>query len=136
MAERAGPGGEGDVIDHFSGKAITKYLSHFDSIFKNYEIDICVAISMILTRLMMHQDRQTGHIFCSRVLRQKGLRPPSYLPALFQKDTPETNSRVLSDYRQTISDLILEKFTAAGPLGKQAGENNTKPVARITRKYP
>jgi hypothetical protein len=33
------------------------------------------------------------------------------LPALFQKDIPEKNVRVLSDYRQTIADLILEKFT-------------------------
>ena len=33
------------------------------------------------------------------------------LPALFQKDTSEKNARVLCDYRQTISDLILDKYT-------------------------
>ena len=38
MVERAGPGGEGDVIDHFSGPAIDNYLKHFDSIFKDYDI--------------------------------------------------------------------------------------------------
>jgi hypothetical protein len=38
LAERAGPGGEGDVIDHFSGKAINNYLKHFDTIFKDYDI--------------------------------------------------------------------------------------------------
>jgi len=34
MVERAGPGGEGYVIDHFSGKAIDDYLNHFDDAFK------------------------------------------------------------------------------------------------------
>ena len=34
MVERAGPGGEGDVIDHFSGDAITRYLAKFDEAFK------------------------------------------------------------------------------------------------------
>ncbi len=38
MAERAGPGGEGDVIDHFSGQAIKNYLTHFDTIFSDYDI--------------------------------------------------------------------------------------------------
>lgn len=37
MAERAGPGGEGDVIDHFSGLAIDNYLKHFYTIFKDYD---------------------------------------------------------------------------------------------------
>lgn len=34
MVERAGPGGEGDVIDHFSASAIDHYLSKFDEAFK------------------------------------------------------------------------------------------------------
>ncbi|HLP71671.1 MAG TPA: glycosyl hydrolase, partial [Bacteroidales bacterium] len=38
MAERAGPGGEGDVIDHFSAKAIDDFLAHFDEAFRGYDI--------------------------------------------------------------------------------------------------
>jgi len=39
MVERAGPGGEGDVIDHFSSKAIKNYISAFDKAFA--KIDDC-----------------------------------------------------------------------------------------------
>lgn len=38
MVERAGPGGEGDVIDHFSASAIDHYLSKFDEAFKGKDI--------------------------------------------------------------------------------------------------
>ena len=34
MVERAAPGGEGDVIDHFNAAALKHYLSKFDSVFK------------------------------------------------------------------------------------------------------
>src|SRR5690606_36518637 len=33
MVERAGPGGEGEVIDHFSGSALEHYLHRFDESF-------------------------------------------------------------------------------------------------------
>ena len=35
----------------------------------------------------------------------------NYLPALFGDMDEDTNKRVLCDYRETISDLLLEKFT-------------------------
>ena len=38
MVERAGPGGEGDVIDHFSEKAIDNYLGHFTTSFNGHDI--------------------------------------------------------------------------------------------------
>ncbi|HSL85618.1 MAG TPA: glycosyl hydrolase, partial [Bacteroidales bacterium] len=38
MVERAGPGGEGDVIDHFSGRAIDNYLRHFETVMDGYDI--------------------------------------------------------------------------------------------------
>ncbi|MDO9613618.1 MAG: glycosyl hydrolase, partial [Bacteroidota bacterium] len=38
MVERAGPGGEGDVIDHFSAKAIDSYLGHFTNSFKGHDL--------------------------------------------------------------------------------------------------
>src|SRR5688572_31063343 len=38
MVERAGPGGEGNVIDHFSAEALKKYLQHFDEAFKGQDL--------------------------------------------------------------------------------------------------
>ena len=112
QVERAGPGGEGDVIDHFSGQAISRYLKHFDTAFTNhdfkylrgyfndsYEVDDASG-----------QADWTNDLFYEFAIR-RGYDLAEHLPALFQKDETEKNERVLSDYRQTISDLILEKFT-------------------------
>lgn len=112
MVERAGPGGEGYVIDHFSGKAINDYLNYFDNAFKgsdisylrgyfndSYEVDDALGQSCWTPDFFNEFKTRRGYD-----LRQN-------LPALFQKDNPEKNTRVLCDYRQTISDLILDSFT-------------------------
>ncbi len=112
MVERAGPGGEGYVIDHFSGKSINDYLNYFDVAFKgsdisylrgyfndSYEVDDAHGQSCWTPDLFKEFNVRRGYD-----LRQN-------LPALFQKDIPEKNARVLCDYRQTISDLILDSFT-------------------------
>jgi hypothetical protein len=112
MAERAGPGGEGDVIDHFSGKAIDDFLSYFDKISKDYDLKSLRGYFNDSYEVddASGQANWTDDLFNEfRIRRGYDLR--DHLPALFQKDTPEKNARILSDYRQTISDLILEKFT-------------------------
>jgi len=113
MAERAGPGGEGDVIDHFSGRAIDNYLKHFDTIFKDYNIKSLRGYFNDSYEVddASGQANWTKDLFYEFNLR-RGYELRYNLPALFQKDDPEKNSRVLSDYRQTISDLLLEKFTS------------------------
>jgi hypothetical protein len=112
MAERAGPGGEGDVIDHFSGQAIKRYLEHFDDIFKDYDIKSLRGYfndSYEVDDASGQADWTNDMFYEFRIRR--GYDLANYLPALFQKDDPDKNARVLSDYRQTIADLILEKFT-------------------------
>ncbi|MEO7411925.1 MAG: glycosyl hydrolase, partial [Opitutaceae bacterium] len=44
------------------------------------------------------------------------------LPAFFGKDTEDKNARVMSDHRETISDLLLEEFTI--PWAKWAKTHN------------
>ncbi len=112
MVERAGPGGEGDVIDHFSASAIDSYLTHFDKTFKgrnitglrawfndSYEVDDARGEADFTPLLLDEFQKRRGY----------DLR--HFLPALMGEDTEENNQRVLSDYRETISDLILENYT-------------------------
>jgi hypothetical protein len=112
LAERAGPGGEGDVIDHFSGRAIKNYLAHFDTIFRDYDIK---SLRGYFNDSYEVDDASGQADWTSNLLYEfyirRGYDLSEHLPALFQKDTPEKNERVLSDYRQTISDLILDNFT-------------------------
>ncbi|MBN1107189.1 MAG: glycoside hydrolase family 2 protein [Bacteroidales bacterium] len=112
LAERAGPGGEGDVIDHFSGKAISNFLAHFDTVFKDYNIESLRGYFNDSYEVddASGESNWTGDLFYE-FYNRRAYDLAAYLPALFQKDTPELNARVLSDYRQTISDLILDKFT-------------------------
>ncbi len=112
MVERAGPGGEGNVIDHFSARALKNYLSVFDRAFAgrdmkslraffndSYEVDDADGESNWTTN------------FFAEFKRRRGYDLREALPALFGKDAAEKNARVLCDYRETISDLLLDEFT-------------------------
>jgi hypothetical protein len=113
QVERAGPGGEGDVIDHFSGQAITRYLKHFDTVFQDHDIKYLRGYfndSYEVDDAKGEAD-WTNDLFYEFAIR-RGYDLAEHLPALFQKGDPDENARVLSDYRQTVSDLILEKFTS------------------------
>ncbi|MBS1605943.1 MAG: right-handed parallel beta-helix repeat-containing protein [Bacteroidetes bacterium] len=107
MVERAAPGAEGNVIDHFSAVALKKYLSRFDTAFAghdlaglrcyfndSYEVDDARGLGDWTPKLFEEFRRRRGY----------DLR--LYLPQLFTGD-----GRVLCDYRETISDLLLDDFT-------------------------
>ena len=112
MVERAAPGGEGNVIDHFNSQALKNYLSKFDKAFagKNisslrsffndsYEVDDARG-----------QSNWTPDFF-TEFKKRRGYELKNELPALFANDNSDKYKRVLYDYRETISDLLLEKFT-------------------------
>lgn len=112
MVERAAPGGEGNVIDHFNAQALKNYLSKFDKAFagKNilslrsffndsYEVDDARG-----------QSNWTPDFF-NEFKTRRGYDLRNELPALFATDSSDRYKRVLYDYRETISDLLLEKFT-------------------------
>ncbi|HXB91859.1 MAG TPA: glycosyl hydrolase, partial [Puia sp.] len=112
MVERAAPGAEGNVIDHFSSVALKRYLSRYDTAFAghaptglrsffndSYEVDDARG-----------QSNWTPDFF-GIFKSHRGYDLREHLPALFGRDTKENNDRVLCDYRETISDLLLEQFT-------------------------
>ena len=119
MVERAGPGGEGNVIDHFSEDALKTFLAKFDKAYvgrdvgslrayfnDSYEVDDASGESNWTDKFFDEFQTRRGYDLCE------------YLPALFGKDSEEKNSRVMSDFRETISDLLLERFTI--PWGRWA----------------
>jgi hypothetical protein len=111
LVERAAPGGEGNVIDHFSRTAIRGYLAAFDRAFggrrlglraffnDSYEVDDATGQADWTMTLLDEFEKRRGYD-----LRRN-------LPALFGRDTEDRNARVLADYRETISDLLLDTFT-------------------------
>jgi hypothetical protein len=112
LVERAAPGGEGNVIDHFSRDAIRNYLARFDRAFgdrgpgglraffnDSYEVDDATGQADWTPALLDEFRSRHGY----DLLR--------HLPALLGRDTSERGARVLADYRETISDLLLDRFT-------------------------
>jgi hypothetical protein len=112
LVERAAPGGEGDVIDHFSLQALNNYLKYFDKAFAGKDINGIRAFFNDSYEVddARGQANWTPELF-SEFQQRRGYDLRLHLPALFLKDSAAKNSRVLWDYRQTISELILEKFT-------------------------
>ena len=112
MVERAGPGGEGNVIDHFSTEALKRYLDKFDAIFKGYDISYL----RYYFNDSYEVDDAVGESnwtpeFFTEFENIHGYDLKNHLPALLGLDTEEMNRRVLYDYRIVISDLLLERYT-------------------------
>jgi hypothetical protein len=112
MVERAAPGGEGDVIDHFNEAALKHYLSKFDNSFRGKDIS---GIRAYFNDSYEVDDARGQSNWTPDLLEQfkkrRGYDLRNYLPQLFARDTTEVSRRVLLDYRQTISDLVLDHFT-------------------------
>ncbi len=113
MVERAGPGGEGDVIDHFSAKAIKNYLSAFDKAFAKTDVSSMRAFFNDSYEVddARGQSDWTEALF-DEFKTRRGYDLRNHLPNFFSKENTDLNHRVLFDYRATIGDLILEKYTS------------------------
>lgn len=112
MVERAAPGGEGFVIDHFSEPALEHYLATFDTAFAGNDINNLRSFFNDSYEV----DDAEGQAnwtpsFFEEFEQRRGYDLRDHLPALLGNESSEMSSRVLSDYRETISDLLLEKFT-------------------------
>lgn len=112
MVERAAPGGEGNVIDHFSTSAIEHYLTRFDSAFAGRDISTLRAFfndSYEVDDARGQSNWTPGFLEAFKEKRGYDLR--EHLPALFGEGSEQEQIRVLSDFRETFSDLLLETFT-------------------------
>lgn len=112
MVERAGKGGEGNVIDHFSEKAAKDFLAFYDSTATGHDLSGLRAFFNDSYEV----DDASGEsnwtpLFFDEFKNLRGYDLREHLPALFGQASEEMNARVLCDYRETISDLLLSRFT-------------------------
>ena len=102
--KRAAPGGEGLVIDHFDRTAVSHYLQHIEAAFErtgtpyphtffndSYEVE---AATWTPTLFQEFEQR-------------RGYKLEHYLRQLQDGDP-----KIVSDYRETLGDLLLENFTS------------------------
>src|SRR5690606_23085909 len=89
-----------------------KYLRPFDRAFRGHDIRPLRAFFNDSYEV----DDASGEAdwtpdFFGQFRRRRGYDLREHLPALFGKDSADKNARVLCDYRETISELLLETFT-------------------------
>jgi len=110
--ERAAPGGEGYVLDPFSQRAVQDYLAHFSHAFEDHDVS---GLRAFFNDSYEVDDAQGEADWTPRLFDEfqarRGYDLREHLPALFGRGDSAEASRVLTDYRQTISDLLLDHFT-------------------------
>lgn len=170
QVERAGPGGEGNAIDHFSAAAFNHYIARFDQAlgpprlaaalvkydrnqngrldpdelellakqangdplsgvvelpaFETITGDTNSSAKVVHGHLRaffsdsyevddsLGESDWTEHFF-EQFRQRRGYDLRDQLPAFFGQDTPEMNARVISDHRETISDLMYDEYMAS-----------------------
>ncbi|HZZ28090.1 MAG TPA: glycosyl hydrolase [Pirellulales bacterium] len=113
MVKRAAPGGEGHTPDHFSAEAIGHYLAKFDSALKDQKLDGFRAFfcdSYELDSGTFGEANFTPQFF-DEFQQRRGYDLRLHLPVLLAAKPSDEYTRLLCDYRETISDLLLDNFT-------------------------
>ncbi|WP_244156241.1 glycosyl hydrolase [Maribacter ulvicola] len=104
--KRAAPGGDGFTLDHFSKDALNTYLKPFTNALNGYEGKIRAVFN---DSFEVYGSNFTPDFF-DNFMKYRGYDLKMYLPLLLSKEYNEISNRVKSDYRETISDLLLFDF--------------------------
>lgn len=121
MVKRSGLGGEGLVLDHFSKSSVEKYLLRFDSLFiKGKYIRSVFNDSYEVYGADITQD------FLEEFSSRRGYDLRRHLDIFFSPTYTPERWRILCDYRETISDLLLNNFVK--PWTKWAHQHGVKTV--------
>jgi len=104
--KRAAPGGAGPMLNPFSRAAVEHYLARFSAAFKAY--------GGPKPRSMYHDSFEYRANWSPDMFeqfeRRRGYDLRKHLDALFGDDLSDRAARVKSDYRETLSDALVEDF--------------------------
>ena len=104
QVKRAAPGGEGNVLDPFSRKAVDAYLARFDAAFKDRASR---PRAFYMDSYEVYGANWTEDFF-QQFQTRRGYDLRFKLGELQGSGDTETAGRVRSDYNETIGDLLLE----------------------------
>ena len=106
MVKRAAPGGEGYVIDHFNRQAVKHYLDRFEKAFA--ESATPYPHTFFNDSYEVYGANWTPTLL-EEFKKRRGYDLSEKLPELL--GIVDDGNKVLADYRETLSDLLLENFT-------------------------
>ncbi|MEJ5964239.1 glycosyl hydrolase [Pedobacter immunditicola] len=106
--KRAAPGGQGFTLDHLDKNAVTNYLSRFDKAFGNKPLGLRAFFN---DSYEVYGANWTPTFF-EEFQKRRGYDLKMHLQELISKDSVgEHIGRLKSDYRETMSDVLLDNFT-------------------------
>ena len=108
--KRAAPGGEGLVMDYFSKEALDFYFKRFDEAFGN------TVFGAGKVRAFYNDSYEVYHAnftdsFLKRFEELRGYKLENYLHVVADTLKTELKERLVSDYCETISNLLYRDFT-------------------------
>ena len=114
--KRAAPGGEGYVIDHFDRDAVRSYLAGFETAFTTYRTRR--PHTFFNDSYEVYGADWTPHFF-DEFEKRRGYRLQDHLEPLLHPGSHglvggysvDDKKYLLSDYRETLGELLLENFT-------------------------
>ncbi|MDR7370095.1 glycosyl hydrolase [Flavobacterium aquidurense] len=120
QVKRAAPGGSGFTLDHYSEEALNAYVVPFNNAFKGHEGKIRAIFN---DSYEVYGTDFTPNFF-EEFQKLRGYDLKKELNVLLNETDSEISNRIRSDYRQTIGDLLLNKFDK--PWTKWANSKNFK----------
>jgi hypothetical protein len=108
QVKRAAPGGEGLVLNHFESKSVQNYLGKFTKAFEQSQAP--VPHNFFNDSYEVYDADWTPNLFAEFEAR-RGYKLENYLPQFLSNERTDTVSRIVSDYRETLAELLLENFT-------------------------
>lgn len=113
MVKRAAPGGEGYVIDHFDKDAVARYLHTFDEAFSKSGVEYPHTFFNDSYEVFGANWTPT---LLDEFAKRRGYKLEDHLTSLidiYKKGGTYTDAdlKVLSDYRETLGDMLLHNFT-------------------------
>ena len=105
--KRAAAGGEGYTLDHFSSVALGNYFKKFDEAFGNSNHGVR---SFFNDSYEVYGANWTPDFF-DEFKKRRGYDLRLYIKDLSKQSNDEQAARIKSDYRETMSALMLENFT-------------------------
>ncbi|EKU90454.1 hypothetical protein HMPREF9447_01872 [Bacteroides oleiciplenus YIT 12058] len=114
--KRSAPGGEGYVMNHFSANAVSNYLGRFERAFAGQMADGSAGIPTGYPHNFFNDSYEVyGADWTDDLLeqfaRRRGYKLEEYFPEFLSQERTETTRRLISDYRETLAELLQENFT-------------------------
>ncbi|MEL1252381.1 glycosyl hydrolase [Flavobacterium sp. DGU38] len=106
QVKRSAPGGKGYTLDHYSEEALNAYVVPFNNALKGREGKIRAIFN---DSYEVYGTDFTPNFF-EEFQNRRGYDLKKQLSMLLNEKDEEVSNRIRSDYRQTIADLLLNKF--------------------------